>query len=63
MPLTNYSLNKENRKFREPTNLDDETAHKRTLTMIMERLKKDGHDTDKLMADMKDIIIKTLLSV
>jgi tubulin polyglutamylase TTLL6/13 len=61
--LTNYSLNKENRKFREPTKIDDDNAHKRTLTKTLERLKWDGHDTDRLMAEMKDIIIKTLLPI
>jgi tubulin polyglutamylase TTLL6/13 len=61
--LTNYSLNKENSRFREAKSIDDDTGHKRSLTKTLERLKKDGHDTDKLMAEMKDIIIKTLLPI
>ena len=63
MHLTNYSLNKENVRFREAKSVDDDTGHKRTLTKLLERLKKDGNDTDRLMAEMKDIIIKTLLPI
>ena len=61
--LTNYSLNKENDSFREPKHLNDDTGHKRTLTKLLERLKRDRCDVDKLMAEMKDIIIKTLLPI
>jgi len=63
MHLTNYSLNKDNARFREAKNVDDDTGHKRTMTVLLERLKRDGHDTEKLMAEMKDIIIKTLLPI
>ena len=63
MHLTNYSLNKDNVKFREAKSSDDDTGHKRTLTKLLERLKKDGHDTEKLMGEMKEIIIKTLLPI
>lgn len=63
MHLTNYSLNKESDKFREAKHLNDDTGHKRTLTVLNKRLKKDGCDVDKYMAEMKDIIIKTLLPI
>jgi hypothetical protein len=63
MHLTNYSLNKDNIKFREAKSVDDDTGHKRTLTKVLERLKSDGHDTHKLMSEMKDIVIKTLLPI
>jgi hypothetical protein len=61
--LTNYSLNKESDKFREAKHINDDTGHKRTLTVLNERLKKDGKDVDKMMAEMKDIIIKTILPI
>jgi tubulin polyglutamylase TTLL6/13 len=61
--LTNYSLNKESDKFREAKHMHDDTGHKRTLTVLLERLKKDNKDVDKLMAEMKDVIIKTMLPI
>jgi tubulin polyglutamylase TTLL6/13 len=60
--LTNYSLNKDNNDFKAPTCTEDDTAHKRTLTSVFKTLKNMGKDVDKIWAEVKDIIIKTLLS-
>jgi tubulin polyglutamylase TTLL6/13 len=61
--LTNYSLNKENDDFKAPTSLEDDTAHKRTLTSVFKTLRGLGKDVDKMWDEVKDIIIKTLLTV
>ena len=61
--LTNYSLNKDNTAFIAPTSLEDETAHKRTLTSVFKTLRNMGKDVDKMWKEVKDIIIKTLLTV
>lgn len=62
--LTNYSLNRENTEFRAPRSLDDPAAHKRTLTQFFRQLRAEYEvDVDRLWAEMKDIIIKSLLTV
>lgn len=63
MHLTNYAINKENEDFKMAKGMDDETAHKRTLHTVLERLKDDGMDTEKIMGEIKDVIIKTLISI
>ena len=62
MHLTNYAVNKENKEFKMAESVDDDTGHKRSLQMVLQRLKNDNQDTDKLMGEIKDIVIKTLLT-
>jgi tubulin polyglutamylase TTLL6/13 len=38
-------------------------GHKRSFTSVLELLSVRGHDTDKLIKEIKDIIIKTFCSV
>jgi len=59
--LTNYALNKDNDDFKQAESVNDDTGHKRSLTCVLKRLKEDGHDTEKLMSDIREVIIKTLL--
>ena len=61
--LTNYALNKDNAAFRQATSLDDNNGHKRSISSLMKTLKDQGHDVDQLSASIKDIVIKTLLSI
>lgn len=61
--LTNYALNKDNASFRQATSLDDNNGHKRSISSLMKTLKDQGHDVDQLSASIKDIVIKTLLSI
>ena len=63
MHLTNYAINKESKTFRAAKGMDDESSHKRTLKKVLERLRADGHDTDRIMGEIKDVIIKTLISI
>ncbi|CAD5224466.1 unnamed protein product [Bursaphelenchus okinawaensis] len=62
--LTNYSLHKTNDKFVKNTNTSSESlGHKWTLGAVLRHMKKDGKDTDLLIARIEDVIIKTLLSI
>ena len=63
MHLTNYAINKESSQFQAARSLNDETSHKRALTKVLDRLKSDGQDTDRIMGEVKDIIIKTLITI
>lgn len=61
--LTNYAVNKESKDFRMAEELHDEKSHKRSITKVLEQLKAVGMDPDKIMGEVKDVIIKTLISV
>ena len=62
--LTNYSLNKDNANFINPESVEDEKAHKRTLTSVFKTLRERyGADPDKIWAECKDVIIKSMLTV
>jgi tubulin polyglutamylase TTLL6/13 len=64
MHLTNYAVNKHSNKFQPNRAAQvDSVGHKRSLKFTLKFLKKmEGQDTNKLMADVKDIIVKTLIS-
>ncbi len=61
--LTNYALNKDNAAFRQATSVDDNLGHKRSITSLMTTLKEEGKDVDLLMMEIKDVVIKTMLSI
>jgi hypothetical protein len=61
--LTNYAINKDNASFRADANADATTGHKRTLESIFVTLARDGVDIEALQAQMRDIVVKTLISV
>ena len=63
MHLTNYAVNKDEEDFIVPKGVNDDNAHKRSLKMVLERLRKEGQDTEKLMEQIKDIIVKTILPI
>ena len=63
MHLTNYAVNKENENFKMAKNMNDDTGHKRTLAKVLERLKSDGLDTEKIMGEIKEVITKTLITI
>ena len=63
MHLTNYAINKESEQFRAAKSIHDDTGHKRTLTKVLERLSSIGEDPDRIMGEIKDVIIKTLISI
>lgn len=61
--LTNYALNKANSEFKQASSIDDEQGHKRSITSLLKRLRADKKDVDSMLSDIKDIIIKTMLSI
>ena len=63
MHLTNYAVNKDNENFKMAKSMNDDTSHKRTLKKVLERLKQNGLDTDKVMGETKDVIVKTLITI
>lgn len=60
--LTNYALNKDNGNFKMATGVDDDKSHKRSLRKVLSRMRSEAVDTEKLMGEIKDIIIKTLFT-
>jgi tubulin polyglutamylase TTLL6/13 len=64
MHLTNYSINKNSNKFvPNKAAIVDSVGHKRSLKYTLKYLKKsEGQDSDQLMVDIKDIIVKTMIS-
>lgn len=61
MHLTNYALNKDAAGY-EDGDLDEETGHKRSLGAVLKILKNDGADTDVFMDQIKDLIVKTVIT-
>lgn len=64
MHLTNYAINKHSTRFcPNRAAIIDSVGHKRSLKATLKYMKKvENRDTDKLMADIKDIIVKTMIS-
>jgi tubulin polyglutamylase TTLL6/13 len=64
MHLTNYAINKFSSAYvSNKGSGEDNVGHKRSLTFCMEYLREQGHDTDKVMSDIKSNIIKTICAV
>ena len=62
MHLTNYAINKFNSNFQQNEDEEeDDQGHKRSLDAILDYLSAMGHDTEKLMTEIKEIIVKTLI--
>lgn len=61
MHLTNYAINKNSEKFE--FNIDAEksfTGHKRSLSVFMEKLSEQGHNSEALWQEIGNIVNKTL---
>eukprot|EP00698_Gefionella_okellyi_P008659 TRINITY_DN2158_c0_g2_i1.p1 TRINITY_DN2158_c0_g2~~TRINITY_DN2158_c0_g2_i1.p1 ORF type:complete len:849 (+),score=153.41 TRINITY_DN2158_c0_g2_i1:69-2615(+) len=64
MHLTNFSVNKHSRKFVSNTDPEaDDVGHKWSLTAFRRWMQQNDVDETPVMAQIKDIIIKTLISV
>jgi tubulin polyglutamylase TTLL6/13 len=61
--LTNYSVNKENPKFVENTEDNEDIAHKRGTTSVFAQMASLGVDVDALQDRIDEIIQLTLLAV
>lgn len=61
MHLTNYAINKYNSKFQQNEDEDeDDSGHKRSLGAILNLFRDEGHDPEKLLEGIKEIIVKTM---
>ena len=63
MHLTNYAINKNSDAYQQAedeSSGDEESGHKRSLKAIMKILAACGADSDLLMKQIKDIIVKTM---
>ena len=64
MHLTNYSINKRSENFVKNKDEDgDDVGHKRSLTATFTALEENGIDTDGLWDKIKDIIVKTIITI
>jgi tubulin polyglutamylase TTLL6/13 len=64
MHLTNYAIQKTSNKYIFNSNSKkDNVGHKRSLTSVYEFLENKGADIETLQAEIRDLIIKTLISV
>jgi tubulin polyglutamylase TTLL6/13 len=64
MHLTNYAINKFSDKFQANKGSDkDDSGHKRSLTFAMRYIEEHGHDSKKVLSNIKAVIIKTMCSV
>lgn len=61
--LTNYALNKDNGDFKMPQSVNDDTSHKRSISSLLKTLRSQGKDVEKMWAEIKDLIIKTMLTI
>jgi tubulin polyglutamylase TTLL6/13 len=61
--LTNYAINKDNSNFESAEDPEANSGHKRSLNSIFLQLVKDGYDVEHIKAQMRDMIVKTLMSV
>ena len=59
--LTNYSINKNSANFGHSTDPDDEDrGSKWTLSAALRRLEHEGRDITRVMAEVEDLVIKTV---
>jgi tubulin polyglutamylase TTLL6/13 len=58
--LTNYSVNKKNENFRQPT--EEAAGHKRSLTSVLSELSGLGGDVARLRRKIDDLVVLTVLA-
>ena len=64
MHLTNYAINKSNKDYeKNKGSSHDDVGHKRSLTFTLKYIEEKGYDPDKVMTDIKQLIIKSLITV
>lgn len=61
--LTNYAINKDNSNYRADNKADADSGFKRSLNSIFIILKKAGFNVEEIKAKMRDMIVKTLISI
>jgi tubulin polyglutamylase TTLL6/13 len=62
MHLTNYAINQFANNYQQCEDEEGDSGHKRSLGAILNILKKAGANPQELMDQIKDIIVKTIIS-
>lgn len=62
MHLTNYAINKFSDNYQDCEDEEGDAGHKRSLGAILQVLRKEGCNVDNFMEQVKDLIIKTIIS-
>ncbi len=61
--LTNYAINKNHEDFEENQDSgDDDEENKRSIHAVLQEIAEMGHDVNKLMNKISDMIVKTIIS-
>ncbi len=60
--LTHTVLNMRNKNFTHPVNFTDERGHLWSMEALKNYIKRNGKDDKKLFEDIKDVIIKSIIS-
>ena len=63
MHLTNYAVNKDNDNYIKGEGEHGEGGSKWSLECVLDLMKNDGVDTKKLMTDIEDLIVKSLIAI
>lgn len=61
--LTNYAINKDNSNFESAEDPEANSGFKRSLKSIFLELIKTGYNVEEIKAQMRDMIVKTLMSI
>ena len=62
MHLTNYAINQFANNYQQCEDEEGDSGHKRSLGAILNILKKEGCNPQDFMEEIKDIIVKTIIS-
>lgn len=62
MHLTNYAINKFSENYQDCEDDAGDEGHKRSLGAILQILKTEGCDTEAFMDEVKEIIVKTIIT-
>ena len=64
MHLTNYAINKSATNYvSNKASENDDQGHKRSLTFALKYMEQMGHNSSKVLSDIKAVIIKTICTV
>ena len=63
MHLTNYAINKESDAYVKGEGEHGLGGSKRSLQCVLDTMKELGTNTDKLMSDIEDLFVKTLITI
>ena len=63
MHLTNYSINKENKKYQANSDIHARKGHKWSLHALWKYLDEQNVEVDRLKEELIDLVVKTMISV